>query len=111
MTPQESCQSAEAGLREAQQLLGPGTMDQCLVALAQVIEILEEVAAGNARDWDPAMHLAFQRIRGAARDLHVQVAHGSNLVRGWMQLRFGAGYTRRGKPEYSERESERLFEA
>jgi hypothetical protein len=111
MTPQESCQSAEAGLREAQQLLGPGTIDQCLVALAQVIEILEEVAAGNVRDWDPAIHLAFHRIRGTARDLQTQVAHGSNLVRGWMQLRFGAGYTRRGMPEYSEREAERFFEA
>jgi hypothetical protein len=111
MNPQQSCQSAESNLRQAQQLLRAGTMDQCLVALAQVIEILEEIAAGNARDWDPAVHLAFHRIRDAARDLHTQVDLGSNMIRGWMQLRFGAGYTRRGLPEFTEREPERLLEA
>jgi hypothetical protein len=98
-------------MREAQQLLSPSTINQCLVALAQVIEVLEEVAAGNPSDWDPEMQIAFHRIRAAARDLHLQVGHGSDLIRGWMQMRFGAGYTRRGQPEFPEHESERLFEA
>ncbi len=111
MSPQQSCQRAESNLREAQQFLGPSTIQQCLVALAQVIEILEEVAAGNPRDWDPEIQLAFHRIRDAARDLHTQVGHGSDLIRGWRQLRLGAGYTRGGLPEFAERESERLFEA
>ena len=75
--------------------------EQCLVALAQVIEILEEVAAGNPRDWDPEIQLAFHRIRDAARDPHAQSRHGSNLVRGWMQLKFGSGYARNGSPEFA----------
>lgn len=107
----QSCRSAEARLEEAAQLLRPSSIEPCLCALAQVIEILEEVAAGNARDWDPAVHEAFQRIRETARHLHRQVEHGRNLVRGWMQVRFAAGYTRRGQPEFDERESARFFEA
>jgi hypothetical protein len=106
-----SCEQAESKMRQARELLGPATINQCLVALAQVIEVLEEVAAGNPRDWDPEIQVSFHRIRAAARDLHLQVGHGSDLIRGWMQLRFGAGYTRRGLPEFAERESEQLFEA
>jgi hypothetical protein len=114
MSPSESCQAAESGLQTVQKLLlepRPDTFEQCLQALSQVIEILENLAAGSSRDWDPAVHLAFHRIRKTAGNLNLQIGHGSNLVRGWMQLRFGAGYTRRGLPEFPEREAERLFEA
>jgi hypothetical protein len=111
MTPMESCRSAEARLEEARELMRPATIDQCLGALAQVIEIMEEIAAGNKRDWDPAVYLAFKRIRDAAGNLHRQIEHGSTLVRGWMQVRFAAGYTRGGLPEFEERESRSMFEA
>ena len=114
MSPQESCQAAEADLHTAQQLLlepHADALEQCLETLSRVIEVLENLAAGNARDWDPAVHMAFHRIREGARNLRAQVSHGSNLVRGLMQIRFGAGYTRQGLPEFAEREAGQLFEA
>jgi len=101
---------AAARLDEAAQLLRPATLDQCLHALAQVIEILDEMAVGNPRDWDPEARTALHRIRGAAGNLQRQIEHGSNLVRGWMQIRFSAGYTRGGQPEFDGRESRGLFE-
>lgn len=114
MTPQESCQTAESGLLKAQELLldpRPEAFEQCLHLLSQAIEILEALAAGSSRDWDPPVHLAFRRILISARTLRHQIDHGSNLLRGWMQLRFGNGYTRGGLPEFSETREQRLFEA
>ncbi len=111
MAIRDSCAAAEDRLRQAQTLLRPNTLDQCVHALGQVVEILEEIAAGSARDWDPEMHLAFHRIRASAQSLQVQVEHGSRLIRGWMQLRFGAGYTRRGHVQLDEFEAARNFEA
>jgi hypothetical protein len=114
MNPQESCQAAELRLQTAQQLLldpRPGTLDQSLEVLSQVIEILERLAAGSPRDWDPAVHVAFDRIKAGAANLRLQVDHGSNLIRGLMQLRFGEGYTRGGLPEFAQAGAERLFEA
>lgn len=114
MTPREHCQSAEAGLDRVRQLLlepCPGAFEQCLPVLSQVIETLESLAAGTRHDWDPAVHQAFHRIRASARTLQPQIEHGSNLVRGLMQLRFGAGYTPGGLPVFTEREAESLFEA
>jgi hypothetical protein len=37
--------------------------------------------------------------------------NGSNLVRGWMQLRLGEGYTRGGSPRFAEPEPARHLEA
>lgn len=114
MTPRESCLAAESGLLRVQRLLldpRPETLEQCLQILSQVIELLENLAAGTSTDWDPAVHVAFDRIRKSARGLQLQIEHGSNLVRGWMQLRFGEGYTRRGMPEFTDRESARVLEA
>ena len=111
MSARESCVTAEDRLREAERLLRPATLGQCLQALGQVIELLEEIAAGNPGDWDPSVHVAFSRIRSSAQDLRLQIEHGSQLVRGWMQLRFGAGYTPKGLPEFADCESRSHFEA
>ena len=114
MKPKESCQTAESGLLRAQRLLlnpRPDTLEQCVEALSQVIEVLEELARGTSRDWDSNVYMSFQRLRASTRDLHLQIAHGSNLISGWRQLRFGAGYTRSGLPEFNNPTAERLFEA
>jgi hypothetical protein len=114
VTPEESCQAAETSLAAAQRLLSdprPERLEQGLEALCRAIEIMENLAAGTSRDWDPAVHLAIHRVHASSRHLHRQVEHGTNLVRGWMQRKFGAGYNRGGLPEFTGRESARSFEA
>ena len=114
MTAAESCRAAESRLDQAGRLLSqpsPELVDQAIDALAGVIEILEKLAAGNSRDWDPAVHLALHRIRAGVRRLRLQIAHASNLLCGWMQRKFSTGYTPRGLPEFAERESGRALEA
>ena|ERR1700722_9447188 len=114
MSPQESCQQAEAGLQTAGQLLlspSPDALESCLPVLRQVIEILETLAARPARDWEPALRVDFHRIQANARHLQLQIQHGANLVHGWMQRRLSAGYTRAGLPEFDGPAAERLFEA
>lgn len=110
MTAQESCVLAEDRLRQAQALLRPNSLDLCLQTLGQVIELLEEIATSNARDWDPAVHLALHRIRRGACELQVQVDHGSRLVSGLRQVHFAAGYTRGGRPAFPECDSARNYE-
>lgn len=114
MTPQERCQSAEAGLEQARRMMAdprPERIEQCVEILGQVAGILENLAAGTSRDWDPAIHLALHRIQTGSRMLAMEIEQGANLVRGWMQRKFGAGYKPNGLPEFAEREHERVFEA
>jgi hypothetical protein len=114
MTPRECCEAAESGLARAGQLLltpSPGALEESLQALSRVIELLETLASGTARDWDPVVHLAIHRVQAGARALAPQIVNGSNLVRGWMQLRLGEGYTRGGSPRFAEPEPARHLEA
>lgn len=113
MTPRECCEAAEGGLARAGQLLltpSPSALEESLQTLSQVLEILETLATGTSRDWDPAVHLAFRRIQTGSRALAAQIEHGSNLVGGWMQLRLGEGYSRQGSPTFTEVEAERHLE-
>jgi hypothetical protein len=54
---------------------------------------------------------AIYRIQASARALGQRIEHGSKLVRGWMQLRLGEGYTRGGLPTFMEPPNERHLEA
>lgn len=113
MTPRECCEAAENSLAQAGQLLltpSPGALEESIQVLSRVIELLETLASGNARDWDPVVHLAIHRVHNAARGLAPQIEHGSRLVRGWMQLRMGEGYTRSGSPQFAEPEAARSVE-
>lgn len=110
MTARESCALAEDRLRQAQSLLRPNSLELCVQTLGQVIELLEEIAAPGHEHCEPAVHLALHRIRQSARDLQIQVDHGSRLVSGWMQVRYSAGYTRRGQPAFNECDSARNYE-
>jgi hypothetical protein len=113
MTPQECCQAAEQNLARAGEFLlnpSPSALEECLQILGQVIETLETLAKGTTLGWDPAVHLAIHRIQTGARALGLRIEHGSYLIRGWMQLRLGEGYTRRGLPSFSEPQTERQME-
>ncbi len=105
MNPRERCQAAEQALARAGELLltpTPGAIEECLQVLSQTIELLEGLAGETALGGDPAVPLAMHRVRDGARALGVRLEHGSNLLRGWMQLRRGEGYTRRGAPRFAE---------
>jgi hypothetical protein len=113
MTARDQCQSAEDHLAIAQDLLrnpSPEGLDRGIEVLCEVAEILERLVAGTSRDWNPAVFLAVGRIHKTVRGLQIQIAYGTNLVRGWRQRQSGAGYTRGGLPEFAERGSRRSFE-
>ncbi len=114
MTPRECCEEAENSLAQAGELLlnpSPGALEESVQALSRVMELLETLASASARDWDPVVHLAIHRIQTAACALAPRIEHGSKLVRGWMQLRMGEGYTRGGSPQFAEPETGRGLEA
>lgn len=114
MTSRECCESAEASLNTARQLLmnpSPSAFEDCLQALSEVTRFLESMTHGNPQDWDPTVYFTFHRIRDGVRGLRAQIEHGSNLISGWMQLRHSEGYTRRGSPELAEQQTQRLLEA
>ncbi len=114
MTPQESCQAAEERIQAAQQLMldpRPETMDRCLTELGRVVAILENLATGNARDWNPEIQAAFLRLQAANSRLKMQIEHASNFWRGWIQMRMGTGYTRQGLPELARSEAGSSIEA
>src|ERR1700722_1934 len=114
MTPQECCESAEHSLARAGEFLlnpTPGALEECLQLLSQITETLETLVKGTTLGWDPAVPLAIYRIQAGARALGLRIEHGSMLVRGWMQLRLGEGYTRGGLPTFSEPQTERQMEA
>lgn len=114
MNPQERCQTAERALAKAGELLlnpTPDALEECLDAFSQVIQILETLAAGTVLGRDPAVGLAAHRLQQGARALAIRLEHGSNLLRGWMQLRLGEGYTRRGAPRFAEAAATRQMEA
>jgi len=101
---QEACQETENKIREAQRLMAgarPETLERCLTELGHAIAILEQLVAGNSRDWTPAVAASFYRIRSAAARLNQQIEHGSNVCLGWMQLRLSTGYTQQGRPEFA----------
>lgn len=114
MDPRERCQAAEHALAKAGDLLlqpTPSAMEDCLQALTQVLEILESLAGVTAFSCDPAIPLAAHRLQAGARLLAIRLEHASNLLRGWMQLRLGEGYTRRGAPRFAEVDAMRHLEA
>lgn len=114
MNPKACCDAAEQSLARAGEFLlnpTPGALEECLQLLNQVTEMLETLTKGTPLGWDPAVPLAIYRIQDGARALGLRLEHGSNLVRGWMQLRRGEGYTRRGLPTFTETQTERQMEA
>lgn len=114
MSPEQSCQAAEAGLATAQRFLlepTPENLEKCFESLSEVRETLQGLISSDARSWDPAVHSSFHRVCAGARYLQVQIEYGSRLVQGLAQRRMGAGYTDRGLPQLDEPVSERHFEA
>jgi hypothetical protein len=114
MNPQESCQAAEAKIQEAQRLMldpRPEAIERCLNELSQVIALMEKLTTGGSRDWTPEVHASFHRIKSAVDRLRLQIEHASNLCLGWLQVRFGAGYTRQGLPELAERDTKSSLDA
>jgi hypothetical protein len=105
MNPRERCEAAEHALARAGELLlapTPGAIEGCLQTLGQAIEILEDLAGGTAPGRDPDLRLAASRLREGADALSLRLDHGTKLLRGWMQLQRGEGYTRRGAPRFVE---------
>jgi hypothetical protein len=114
MNPKECCDAAEHSLARAGKYLldpTPSALEECLQLLNQVTDMLEALTKGTPLRWDPAVPLAIYRIQTGARALGLRLEHGSNLVRGWMQLQCGEGYTRRGLPTFTEPQTERHLEA
>jgi hypothetical protein len=114
MSPQQSCGTAENRLEDAQRLLGQAnaeSLEKCAETLREVVELLEAIASHDARDFNPAMLASFRRIQTGARRLKAQIDHGSMLVRGWAQLRHGAGYTADGLPEIDAPQAASICEA
>jgi hypothetical protein len=114
MTPTESCQAAEASLLSAQTLMldpRPEAVDRCVAELSRVAGILEHLATGNARDWNPEVTAAVLRIQAANTRLRGQIEHASNFWRGWLQIKVGTGYTRQGLPEIPASDNHSSIEA
>jgi hypothetical protein len=114
MIARECCEQAEVCLQQASLILQkptPAALEECAQTLAQVVDTMEKLAGGSAREEDPAVRLALTRICVASRNLSLQIEHASNLVRGWMQLQLGEGYTRGGSPVFSEQDAQRHLEA
>jgi hypothetical protein len=110
---QEACQETETKIQEAQRLLAdprPETLELCLSELGHAVAILEQLVAGSSRDWTPAAAASFHRIRSAASRLNQQIAHGSNVCLGWMQLQLSTGYTQHGRPEFAQNRARNSFE-
>ncbi len=104
MTPHQCCESAEFGLSRVQQELlhpSPNALDESLQTLIEAAESLRALGAGGSGELDDSVRQALQRVQTSARNLRIQIDHGSNLVRGWMQLKFGSGYARNGSPEFA----------
>jgi hypothetical protein len=112
-TALETCRHAEAGLREAGQLLldaQPESVDRCQAELQRVTEILARLVGGGTLQADPLLPPALLRVRQSACALKIQTEYASNLCSGWLQLRIGAGYTDQGLPVLNE-PGGRSFEA
>jgi hypothetical protein len=110
---QEACQETENKIIEAQRLMAgarPETLDLCLTELGHAIAILEQLVAGNSRDWTPAVSASFHRIRRTTARMNRQIEHGSNVCMGWMQLRHSTGYTQQGRPEFMRNQARNSIE-
>ena len=108
------CEAAESRLENAQRLLSQAnaeSLEKCAEVLQEVVQLLEEIAAQDARDFSPALQASFHRVQASARHLKAQADHGSMLIRGWAQHRHGTGYTPDGLPQFNEPQPEAICEA
>ena len=114
MSLQASCERAESRLADAQRLLSQAnaeSLEKCAETLRDVVELLEEIAAEDARQFSPALLSSFHRIRASASNLKAQVEYGTMLIRGWAQRRHGTGYTADGQPQIDTPPAESICEA
>jgi hypothetical protein len=108
----ESCLVVEKKIRDAQQfLLIPRQegLDRCINELDQVTVLLETLVSAGPHGEEPALPAAFRRMRRSAQTLRLQIEYTSNLWRGWLQRRVGAGYTEQGFPVFADHDA-RSFE-
>ena|SRR5437879_2110259 len=110
----EFCRLSETKLGEVQRLLldpRPEALNRCRTELREVMVMLEGLVSGGSLQQNPAVSSSLRQIRHAAQALRLQMEHASNLCLGWIQLRFGTGYSERGLPVLATAEARRSFEA
>jgi hypothetical protein len=110
----DACAEIEAGIEEAQRLLldpRAETLDRSESVLTRVIQILEALVSKPSPERNPAASASLRQIKRATRKLGIQVAHASNLHRGWAQLRLVIGYTNQGLPVFVTGEERSSFHA
>jgi hypothetical protein len=110
----DACAEVEAGIQAAQRLLldpRAETLDRSESELTRVIQILEALVSKPSPERSPAASASLRQIKRAVRKLGIQVAHASNLHRGWAQLRLGIGYTNQGLPVFVTGEERNSFHA
>ena len=113
-TAVESCRQAQIRIREVQRLLldpRPQTLDLCEAELSRIAAVLKELVSSDSSAWGPGMLASLQQVQRGARRLGQQIEHASNFCLGWIQLSFGTGYTRQGRPVFANREAGTSFEA
>jgi|SRR5579871_6005046 len=114
MSPQASCVAAESRLADAQLLLSQAnaeSLEKCSETLREVVDLLDGIAAQDARDFSPSLLASFLRIQASARNLKTQIDHGSMLLRGWAHLHHGTGYTADGLPQLNTPQAAPICEA
>ena len=112
--PMEVCRQAEAKIRELQQtLLDPRaeTLDLCRLELARIAASLDPLTTSSPSLFEPGLLTTLHQIRGEARELGRRIEYGASFCRGWIQLRFGTGYTQEGLPVFAAAEATTSFEA
>jgi hypothetical protein len=100
-TTLEACRQADTKIRAAGQALlasDPGAIDFCQSELQQAVTVLERLVSAGAFQSDSSVSWTLLGIRRSAQVLKVQIEYASTLHSGWIQLRFGAGYTEKGLP-------------
>jgi hypothetical protein len=110
---EEACRAAEIKLRELQKALldpRPEVFEQCEAELGKVAGMLQPLISSDASTWGPGVADRLREIKHATNRLRLQIDHGLNLCRGWIQLRMGTGYTQAGLPVFAGSEARSLFE-
>jgi hypothetical protein len=102
----ESCLVVERKIHEARELLmAPGWdgLDRCIHELDQATTLLQTLVSQGPYRGSTALPAVFRRMKRSVQALRLQIEYASNLWRGWLQRKAGAGYTEQGFPVFVDR--------
>jgi hypothetical protein len=115
------CQRLETMLREVQQrtlVARPEILGESENELAEIAILLETLHQSTLEHavpsvllrGNPAVRQVLQQIQRVARQLKIQLEHGSNYCAGLLQIRLGTGYSEHGQAVLAPSQARSSFE-